>query len=70
MATTMEDNNADARKKRKTKDLPEVLTYLNQANFKTQLKARLETDNKEMGGEVMVAYEVMFWRRGAIHCSI
>ena len=60
MATTVEENNEGVQsKKRKTKDLPECLAYLNEANFKTKLKTRLETDNKDKEGEVMVAYEVM-----------
>ena len=60
MATTAEENNEGVQsKKRKTKDLPECLAYLNEANFKTKLKTRLETDNKDKEGEVMVAYKVM-----------
>jgi uncharacterized Rmd1/YagE family protein len=57
MATTREDNK-QANKKRKTKDLPEGLAYLTKANFSMNVIARLETNNTEMEGEVMVAYEV------------
>ena len=58
MATTAaeEDNTPAAPKKRKTKDLPDCLSFLNENNFKTFLNARLETDQNEMDGVVMVAY--------------
>jgi hypothetical protein len=57
MATTPEDI-PQANKKRKTKDLPEGLAYLTEANFSSNVIARLETNNTEMDGEVMVAFEV------------
>jgi hypothetical protein len=46
-------------KKRKTKDLPECLLYLNDRNVRTKVQARLETDSKEIVGEVMVAYAML-----------
>jgi hypothetical protein len=46
-------------KKRKTKDLPECLLYFNDRNVRTKVQARLETDSKEIVGEVMVAYAML-----------
>jgi hypothetical protein len=60
MATESENNTPlSTGKKRKTKDLPECLMYLTEKNVRTMVKARLETNPKETGGEVMVAYAVM-----------
>ena len=47
---------AAATRKRKTKDLPDSLAYLNESNFRFKVKGRLEEDNKDPDGEVMVAY--------------
>ena len=49
----------NAGQKRKTKDLPECLLYLNDRNVRTKVQARLETDSKEIVGEVMVAYAML-----------
>jgi hypothetical protein len=56
-------------KKRKTKDLPECLLYLNDRNVRTKVQARLETDSKEIVGEVMVAY-AMGSKEGYDACAI
>jgi hypothetical protein len=47
---------AAATRKRNTKDLPDSLAYLNESNFRFKVKGRLEEDNKDPDGEVMVAY--------------
>ena len=47
---------AAATRKRKTKDLSDSLAYLNESNFRFKVKGRLEEDNKDPDGEVMVAY--------------
>ena len=59
MQTTTENNNPDAvaRKKRQTKDLPVCLSFLREDTFKSSLKARLETDQNELAGKVMVTHE-------------
>ena len=45
-------------KKRKTKDLPQSLTYLTEDNFRFKIHGRLEADSKDPDGEVMVAHTV------------
>jgi hypothetical protein len=56
-ATSADNTQSAIKARRKSKDLPLCLAYLTEANFQTQIKARLETDNKDQSGEVMVAYE-------------
>jgi hypothetical protein len=56
-ATNADNTPSAIKAKRKSKDIPLCLAYLTEANYKTQIKARLETDNKDQSGEVMVAYE-------------
>jgi hypothetical protein len=55
-ATSADNTQSAIKARRKSKDLPLCLACLTEANFQTQIKARLETDNKDQSGEVMVAY--------------
>jgi hypothetical protein len=45
-------------RRRKTKDLPQSLSYLTEDNFRFKIHGRLEADNKDPEGEVMVAHTV------------
>jgi hypothetical protein len=45
-------------RRRKTKDLPQSLSYLTEDNFRFKIHGRLEADNKDPDGEVMVAHTV------------
>ena len=59
MAPVVENNTQPpTAKKRRAKELPDCLLFLNETNVRTQVKARLETDAKETAGEAMVAYAV------------
>jgi hypothetical protein len=59
MATPAADGSTPTAKRiRVVKDLPECLLYLSEDNFRTQVKGRLEADQKDQSGEVMVAFEM------------
>ena len=60
MATIAEDTvpTVTTVKKRKTKDLPQSLTYLTEDNFRFKIHGRLEADSKDPDGEVMVVHTV------------
>jgi hypothetical protein len=45
-------------RRRKTKDLPQFLSYLTEDNFRFKIHGRLEADNKDPDGEVTVAHTV------------
>lgn len=51
-----EQNRPKTIRKRNAKELPESLAYLTENNFRFKVKGRLETDQKDPDGEVMVAY--------------
>jgi hypothetical protein len=60
METIVEDNvpTVATARKRKAKDLPQSLSYLTEDNFRFKIHGRLEADNKDPDGEVMVAHTV------------
>ena len=60
METIAEDNvpTVATARKRKAKDLPQSLSYLTEDNFRFKIHGRLEADNKDPDGEVMVAHTV------------